>query len=116
MLCRVRVALCLLLLWTASLTQAQSEIATPPVVVAEETAPLAKQSLPTEGEYVDDPEFSIGGVGGGFVPPVGYDYYFRPYYASVDALFLQRTGPADGRTIVQTSGTATPVVDRGSFD
>jgi len=115
MLCRVRVALCLLLPWTASLAQAQSEIAPPPVVVAGETEPLAKQLLPTEAEYLDDSEFPIGGAGG-FVPPVGYDYYFRPFYGSVDALFLQRTGPANGRTIVQTSGTATPVVDRGSFD
>ena len=68
MLCRVRVALCLLLPWTASLAQGQSEIAPPPVVVAGETEPLAKQLLPTEAEYLDDSEFPIGGAGG-FVPP-----------------------------------------------
>lgn len=116
MLCRIHVALCLLVPWVATSARAQSEIAVPPVVVAPETEPVPASSVVAKGEYLENSEFPMVRGGGGYVPPVGYDYYFRPYYGSVDALFLQRTGPADGLTIVQTNSAGTPVVDRGSFD
>ena len=140
MICRSAVVAGLLLILVTSLAQAQPATpeqetpAFPGISGVRETsgtpeAPLAtpraleaepESAPPPEAEYADDPELShltfCEGSGGSFVPPIGYDYYFRPHYARVDALFLQRTNTVNGQTVVQTSGTGAPVVVTGDFD
>jgi hypothetical protein len=114
MVCRAPIVACLLLALAAAVAQAEVEPALEP-----ETAEAGSHAAPHAAGTVEESDLShlpiYEGSSGGFLPPVAYDYFFQPYYARADALFLQRTNGATAQTVVQTNGGGTPVVTTGDF-
>jgi hypothetical protein len=132
MSCRTALLAGLLLVLVRGLAHAQAEPPTrqrpkaaeslgPPVVdVAPEvpqTPPGVDGSLSSPVQaYQDNPQDPYLTSWGSFLPLIGYDYYLRPHYVQVDALFLQRGNTANTQNVVQTNGTGLAAVQSDDFN
>jgi Putative beta barrel porin-7 (BBP7) len=106
-----RYSMVAILLLALSVTAVKAQI--------EGESPIESRPVPpavvVQGTDVENADLPRVGESTGYIPPIDYNSFFRPFYARVEALFLQRTNDANPQTVIQTSGSAAPVVATGQF-